>query len=441
MGVGLLTLSGFERLSKLGLNEALIQRKESDIDPHLNTAWVMKIGRGMAIATVAFLVAPYVAGFFNEPRATDIIRVISLSPVVLALQNPGVVYLQKDLQFHKQFVYKITSSVISLVVMLGFAFAYRSVWALVFGYIAGDVTKLVASYIVHEYRPQLEFKRDVAVELYGYGKWLTVSGFLVYLITEGDDAFVGWFLGAGALGYYQIAYRFSNAPATEITQIVSSVVFPTYSQIQTDVAALREMYFKTLKLTVLISAPVGVGIIAVAPVFTQAFFGQEWTPMVKAMRVLGIYGLSRSIGATWGPLFNAMDRPDIGTRLQVTSFLFLAVFIYPATLMWDLAGVAAVLVGLTLLTPISIYLSLKIIDGSVRRFVHTLGFPLLGAAAMGALVMTIDANLALSSDILEFSILVLSGVILYTLVMLVIEFVFDYGVFELVKVINDTVSS
>jgi len=39
MGIALLTMAALEQFSRLGFDEALIQRKEDDINEYLNTAW------------------------------------------------------------------------------------------------------------------------------------------------------------------------------------------------------------------------------------------------------------------------------------------------------------------------------------------------------------------------------------------------------------------
>lgn len=45
--------------------------------------------------------------------------------------------------------------------------------------------------------------------------------------SQGDDPLVGWFLVATSLGLYQISYRISNAPTTEITAVIDKVMYPT----------------------------------------------------------------------------------------------------------------------------------------------------------------------------------------------------------------------
>nr|WP_197431187.1 oligosaccharide flippase family protein [Halorubrum sp. CBA1125] len=210
LGIALLTLTAFKRFSNIGFDQALIQKASGNVDSYLNTYWGIEILRGIVLAGILLLIAPLVAAFFSEPRATPILRVIALTPLLLGLRNPGIVYFRKNLEFHKQFVYTMSGSVTNFVVALAVALATQSVWALVLGYVASDAARLLASYAIHGYRPWPEFDFDVARDLFGFGKWITGSESVYFLINQGDDAVIGWVLSAASLGLYQVAYQFAK---------------------------------------------------------------------------------------------------------------------------------------------------------------------------------------------------------------------------------------
>lgn len=428
MGIALLTLAGLRQFSRLGLDTALIQREEDNVDEYLNTAWSMKAIRGVVITGVAFVIAPYAAQFFSEPRATDIIRVIALSPLITGLQNPGVMYLRKNLEFHKQFVYTLSSTVTNVTVAIGAAIVLQNVWALVYGSLAGSVMTFLASYVIHGYRPWPELHRGIATELFDYGKWILGSGIVLFLINQGDDAFVGWFLGASALGFYQMAYRFSNAPATEVTHIISRVIFPTYSQIQTDTEKLRTGYFRTIQIITVISFPMAIGIAVVAPTFVRAILGEQWIPIILAMQILAFWGIVRSLGAAVGPLFDAIGRPDVNTKLQTLKLVIIAIFIYPATAQWGIEGTALVIVGNAFISnPIADYLAVRAVDGKIREFIRLLLYPAISSLLMGGSVLFVQMNLRFGSQFLKFVILVLTGILIYTVAIIAVEKQFNYG--------------
>jgi len=437
MGIALLTLATLDVFTNLGMDVALIQRSEDDVDAYLDTAWVLQLCRGAALAAVAWTAAPFVATFFGEPRSLDLIRVIGFSPLLLGLQNPAVMYFRKNLEFHRQFGYRVTGSLVDMSVALALAVATGSVWALVFGKLAGDATRTGASYVIHDYRPSVAFDLAKGRELFGYGKWILGAGVTSFLLGQGDDVFVGWFLGAASLGLYQLAYRLANAPATEITKVISSTMLPTYSKLQDDPAAVREAYFRVLQFTTLLTFPMSVGIFVTAPSFVAAFLGDAWAPMVPVMRALSAWGLLLSIGANVGPLFRALGRPDLETKVQVGKLALLAVLIYPATDRFGLVGTAGaiILASVLISEPLANYLGLRLVDGTVRRFARTLAYPALMSLVMGGVVTAVARSIS-PAPVLEFVVLVATGVAAYAAALLVVATRTDYGIASTLQLIQ-----
>ena len=441
MGIALLAVNALTWITRLGIDEALIQRKDEDVDDYLNTAWMLQIVRGAVISAIAFAAAPAIGSVFSEPAVVPLVRALSLYPVIKGLQNPGVMYFLKNLEFHRQFVYQLTTRVSHVGVAVAYGLAFRSVWALAYGFLAGGVAKVVVSYLIHDYRPRPTFEPDVARELFDYGKWITGSSIISFVRSQGDDGFVGWYLGASTLGLYQIAYRVSNAPATEISQTISSVTFPAYSKVQDDDAALRQGFFRTVKMTTLISFPAAVGIIAVAPSFVHAFYNDAWTPMIVPMQVLAVFGLLHALTASASPLFRAVGRPELDTKLQFLRLGILSALIVPLTELFGLTGTSLAVVGASLIgAPVAAVLSVRTIDGRLRNLLGIVAYPTIGSFAMGAGVVGLRRALELPA-IVEFPLLVAAGVALYAIAMLLLERQFEYGLRPLLVTLKDAIGA
>ncbi|HET7325350.1 MAG TPA: lipopolysaccharide biosynthesis protein [Halococcus sp.] len=444
MALALVVMGALTQFSRLGIDAALIQREEADVDAYLDTAWVMQNGRSVLVAAVLFVIAPVVASplIFDNPQLTPVLRVLALSPLLSGLQNPGLLYLKKDLRFDKQFAYTLSGTVFYVIVAVGYALATRSVWALVFGLIASDFVRLVVSYLVHDYRPWPRFDLDGAREMFGYGKWIFASGVVLFLIMQGDDAFVGWYLGTAVVGFYQLAYRISNAPATEVTQTISSVVFPTYAKMQSNERQLRDGFFKTVQLTTFVSFPVAVGIAAIAPTFVSVFLTEQWGPMVILIQLLAAWGLLRSLGATTGPLFQAVNRPDIATKVQFGKLIIIAVFIFPATARYGAVGTALVIIGNSLVfsEPLSTYLAVRVVDGSYVRLLRLIAYPALASAVMGVAVFGVHTA-SVASGVFELFVLVVTGIVVYVVLALALERFSGYDSIQLCRRMAKTVVS
>ena len=431
MGIALLTMATIETFTQTGFQAALIQKKD-DIKSYLDAAWTVLILRGFILFAIIYLIAPYVAIFFDVPEAKPIIQVIGFSVLLQAFTNIGAVYFQKELEFHKEFIYQFAGTLTDFIVAVSAVLILRDVWALVLGLLAGNVVRCFMSYLIHPYRPRLSSDLGKAKELFGFGKWVLGSSILIFLITQGDDIFVGKLLGATALGFYQMAYKISNMPATEITHVISRVTFPTYSKLQNDIPKLREAYLKVLQVTAFLSFPVAGLIFVLAPDFTMIFLGEKWMPMVPAMQVLVFAGLVRSIAATSGYMFYAMGKPKIDTRLQIVRLSVLVALIYPFTIKWGILGASIVVFLSIFASNIGFCLkAVKITKCGVKKFANTIIFPLVGGAT--SVLVILGLKNIMNNGVWEFIIFVCTGVLAYFGIIYLSDKFFHYKIQMLIK--------
>ena len=416
-GIALVVFSLLEAFSRSGFDVALIQKKE-DIRDYLDTAFVVNIGRGVVLFLLLFFSAPLVATFFKRADVIWVVRAVSLVFLLNGFVNPGTIYFSRELEFKKQFQWDMSRSISDIVVSLSLIFFLRNVWVLVISMIFSFLTRVVVSYFIHPYRPAFSFNPVYARSLFRFGKWVFASGILIYLLTQGDDAFVGKFLGVTALGFYRIAYRFSNLPATHITHVISRVTFPMYSKLQDDIPKLREAYLKVLQITALMAFPIAGLIFALASDFTRLFLGEKWIPMVDAMRVLCFFGGLRAIGATMGPIWYSTGNPKIQAKLGLYQLSFLAVIIYPFALVYNILGVSiAVTLSNFLVVASGMYFLKRIIKVSLSEFFSAIGPQLLSAILSVISIQVFIYFCCIKIQISSFFALTVLGIFIYILSM------------------------
>lgn len=419
MGMALLTMEILETFSQTGFQEALIQKKEK-IESYLNSAWTISILRGFVLFVLLYFIAPHAAIFFKVPATTLIIRVIGLSTLFRAFTNIAVIYFQKELEFNKQFLYQLSGILADFVVTISAAIIFKNVWALVLGLLTGDLVRLVVSYFIHPYRPHLTQNLEKVKELFGFGKWILGSSILTFLITQGDDIFVGKILGVTALAFYQMAYKISNAPATEITHTISQVTFPAYSKLQDNIPKLREAYLKVLQLTAFLSIPIAGLIFVLAQDFTKIFLGEKWLPMVPAMMALCIFGVTRSIGATMGPILYSVGKPKIQTKVSSFQLIAMVMIIYPLTIRWGILGTSLAVIIPNILAIILIAIEVKtIINATYKDFFMSIIIPIIAVFVMFFAMFLKCVLLPDVSSILNFFVgLVLCSIIYFAIIYL-----------------------
>lgn len=386
IGIALLTMSVLQTFSQTGFQVALVQKKE-DIEDYLDTAWTVSAVRGLLLFVVFYSAAPYIGLFFDTSPATPLMRVIGVSLLFEGLTNIGVIYFQKELEFNRQVTYQLSGEIADLLVVIAAAVLLRNAWALVLGLLVGNLVRASISYLVHPYRPTFKFDWEKASEMLGFGKYVFMQSIVLFLLTQGDDAFVGKMLGTTALGYYQLAYQFSNMAATEITHVVSRVAFPAYSKLQDQKDKLKSALSKTLDFVTLVSLPLASGILILAPEFTKVFFGEKWMPMVPAMQVMCLFGAMRSVAAAFGPVYRAVARIDIPLKINLSQLVLLVPIIYLLSSSWGILGTA---VAITLSMVVALYLTSREIIGILDvQAMSLFEFPLIATVSSGGMVLVV----------------------------------------------------
>lgn len=432
MGIAFLMLSILLTFSETGLQTTLIQKK-NDISAYLDTAWTISVIRGIVLFIIIFFVAPYVAIFFNSTDASPIIRVIGFSILIGGFVNIGVIYFQKELKFNRHFIYGLCAILTDFIVVISAALIFKNVWALVIGQLASSSAALVASYLLHPYRPRIRFELEKIKELFGFGKWVIAYSILYFLITEGDNFFVGKVLGVAALGFYQMAYRISNISATEITHVISKVMLPAYSKIQDDLLRLRESYLRVLQFIAFLSFPIAGLIFILGPDFTKIFLGDKWMPMVPAMQVLALGGLMSSIGKTTGTLFISIGKPKIVTKLHFFTLTLLTIFIYPLSIKFGILGTSIAVFFAVLVPNLAAFaIVIKIMKCKIYNFAKMLILPLINTVLLILLISLVKLYW-INLGIFCFSLSAIIGLMSYFCIAYLFDKFCDYRLFNNIK--------
>ena len=387
MGIAVLAISSLDTFSKLGLEPALVQKKE-DIRGYLDTTWTIQLVRAAILFAILYFGAPMIAGFFRSGKAVSVIRAIAFLELLMGAKNIGVVYFQKELRFGRSFALSASEIMVNVVVSVALAFLLRNVWALVYGSLAGAFTTFVLSYILHPYRPRLSLQMAKAKELFDFGKWLFGKSVLYFLLTQGDNAFVGRVLGVTYLGFYQMAYNLSYAPFMTVISILAVVMFPVYSIIQDDAQRLSKAFLETFQLNMFMLVPVAAGVALLGRDFTMIFLGAKWEPMITALIILVFSGLLNSVIALAGNVFYGIGRPKLDTLLEGVRLLVFAALICPLTMRWGITGTAvSVLAGSCAALVGFIYNLLPVIRVRLRQFIGCALYSILSAAFMVGVVL------------------------------------------------------
>ncbi|HOJ52838.1 MAG TPA: lipopolysaccharide biosynthesis protein [Syntrophales bacterium] len=389
VGMAMIVIAVLDIVTQTGFDATLIQKK----DPPrrlIDTAWTLQVMRGALLFLIAFFIAPGAALFFQISSLELIIRLIAVSLIVTGLRNIGTVFFQKELKFDKTFQMEIVSSLVDLLVSVGLAFLLKNVWALVWGGLAGNITRLFMSYLLHPYRPHFFLAPDSLKTILHFGKWIMTAG-IVYAIQVQVDTFtIGKVLGAREVGLYQMAMTLATIATTEISYLLRQVTFPTYSRWQHDMDRIKSAYRQVFALVSVICFPLGVILLTLTEDLVFVLFGPQWMAIVSCLRVLVISGVLATLGRLAYPLFLGLGRPKYETIFQGINLMIIIILIFPLTRLYGIIGAAGTLaMGNLIVLGLSINAIYRWGGFPPRLHLEILLLPLISAVIMAAVIFLI----------------------------------------------------
>lgn len=385
ISIATLAIQSLLLLQEMGFSAALIYRQDN-VEEVAHTAHWAIIVSSLLLYAAAFVLSPFWAHFFRSPEVTPVLRVLALTIVIGSFSRVPYTLLAKELDFRKKVLPEVVGSIIGNSTALLMALLGWRVWAIVAGELVSTMLVTLLVYLVSSWRPRRIFNARYFRELLGYGKHVTASQLLIFGITNIDDVFVGRMAGKAALGYYGIAYKVSNTPATTIARMVSRVTLPAFSLLQADTARMRATFFRQVHSIAAIAMPIGVATALFAHDFVYAVMNEHWAPAILPMQILAVYGVIRAIASSMGSIFQAGGKPQWLAGIALWRFLTMAALLYPATRWGGVVGVSWLSVAVAVVDfALSVYLVNKILQAQPATYAKITLPLLLYAAVTGAL--------------------------------------------------------
>jgi O-antigen/teichoic acid export membrane protein len=367
----------------MGLNQAIIQRKEVTED-HLNTTFWTILAMGVFLCVVLVAGSSLVAKFFGTERVGPVLSVASISCIICPLGAVHGALLRKRLDFFRFSMAEALAAVVYLVVGVVMAVLGFGVWSIVAAGIANDTTYVVMRWILCRWHPSFKFSFSALKDLWGFGINQTGTKFIEIVIQRLDSLIIGRFMTAAALGFYNLGIRVTTTPSQNLRFIITRVAFPAYSTIQDEGARLRRGFLKSVSFISIIGLPFFFGLVIVAPEFVRVVFGQKWGPAILPMQILSAAVAFRVIALAVPSLLLAKGRPGINLIINVARIVLMV----PALLFGVKYGTVGVAVAISsveiILWPVQQIIATRLIGLRAKEYLAAL-YP----AVMGCVVMSL----------------------------------------------------
>lgn len=338
-GIASIVLAMSEILTETGINVFLIQEK-GPINKFINTAWVVSIVRGIIITLIIILSAPFIATFYKSQATLPIILAISIVPLLRGFINPSIIKFQKELKFNKEFYFRTSIFLVDAIVSVVAIFLTKSPMGIVVGLISGIILELVLSHLIVRPNPKFDLDKNIIKQIFSRGKWVTSFGIFNYLFHNGDTVIVGKMLGINALGIYDMAYRISMLPITEISDVVTRVTFPVYIKFAEDYVRLKRAFLKTLLVTSAMGIPISIIFLVFPEAIVNIILGPSWVASAGVLQALALFGVIRAVSSCANPVFLSLGKQNYLALLSLANVMVLFITIIPFIGIYGLPGAA-----------------------------------------------------------------------------------------------------
>lgn len=337
-----MTLLGAAR--DLGLGNVVVVTRDTS-DRFLGTVLTMIAAVALGITLVVSAAAPLVAVVFDEPRVTWVLIALSMTSVLSAVGWFFESMLQRAYEFRRRFAAQVAQAGSYATVSIGLAVAGVDVWSLVFGQIAAQSAYCITMVCLAPRRVRPHYDPSSARIALRSGRGFLVQAGAGFIRHNLDFLVVGRALNASALGFYSMAYRFSELPYLGIADPIAKVTFPGFARMRDRNEDVSGAFLSTLRLVALVTCPLGVLLSATAEPFVVTLLGDKWLPMVGALTILGVWAALRTVDVTMGWLLNSMGHADILGRLTVVLMLPLVPGLLVAVRLGGIEAVAVVVLA------------------------------------------------------------------------------------------------
>ncbi len=285
-----IALVGFApMLIDLGTSEASTQKTHiSQAD--ISALFWLNIAIALVLTVLLAGGSSAVAVFFGEPSLTGIALVLSGTFILTALSTQHYALMRRAMQFRHIAMIDISANLIGSAVTAALTVVF--VWM-----------------SCHWVPGRPRFSSDVK-ELVGFG--LGVTGFAMtdYLAKSADRIAIGYFLGAGPLGYFQNAFMIYSNVLSILTEPLHNIAASSLSKLRNDVDELKRSWAMALSSLSFFSVPAFAVLAVTGQDFVVLLLGQKWAPAGPLLCIFAVRGIAHSVERTMGWIHVAAGRAD-----------------------------------------------------------------------------------------------------------------------------------
>jgi len=268
--------TGLQMFSNVGVKPAIIRHEHGDEQEFLDTAWTLQVLRGFFLWLIGTLLALPAATFYHQEGLVALIPVASAVAILDGFASTKLITLTRRLELGRTVAIRLISKLVSLVMMVALAWAFRSVWALVAGSLVQAAIRTLLTHVaIPGVGNRFRWHPGHGRELLSFGKWILLSTAFTFMAQRVDVFILARKVPMDLLGVYSIGILISGAARVLTGRFVQNVLMASLSEAQRTSPDRLRANLRTSKRLVL---PGGVLICLAGVAASPAFFYYLYDP-------------------------------------------------------------------------------------------------------------------------------------------------------------------
>lgn len=344
-----------------GYGAALIQKKDSN-DRDFNTMFTFGVSLSVVLYLVLFSIAPYVAAWYQNDSLTLLIRVMGLRLPVASFNSIQQAYVSKKMEYRKFFWATLGGTLASGAVGIAMALLGCGVWALVGQYFANTLVDSIILYCIFPWRYKLFYSGKIARPLIRYGSGILIASLVDAVYQELRAIVVGIKYDTAALAYYNRGEQFPKLIVLNLATTIDGTLLPAFSLFQDDKDRMRQGLRRSVQVSVLIVAPLMLGMATVAEPMVRVLLTDKWLIAVPYVRIFCMmYALNPLISAS-NQVIKAMGSSNAFLAIEIAKKIVYLILLVAAIPFGPLAIAGSSVLAMLIACGINGFAVKKIID-------------------------------------------------------------------------------
>lgn len=304
VAIATVIIAFFTFFTDMGISPAIVQHK-SLTKKELSDIFSFTVWTGIGISVLFFAASWPIADYYQSNILRTLCQILSVNLFFASatIVPNALFYRNKEFKFIaiRSFIIQLSAGVVAVTAALCGAGLY----ALIINPIISSILIFVISYQRYPQRLHFTLGLPALRKIFSYSAYQFLFNIINYFSRNLDKLLIGKYMSMSALGYYEKSYRLMMLPLQNITQVITPVMHPVFSDFQDDKTKLATSYERIIRFLSFIGLPLSVLLFFTAEEVTLIIFGDQWLPSIPVFRILALSVGIQIILSSSGSIFQA----------------------------------------------------------------------------------------------------------------------------------------